>query len=176
LWLLVLVIVAIVTDWFDGRVARWSNTVSEWGKVLDPLADKVAAAAAVLALTLRGHFHEEYVVSLPYWFLALVVGRDLLIVAGGVSLARRTGQVVMSLMSGKVAVTAVAVTVIAALLRADPEIMQACLLITSGLLVYSFFVYLFRYFHLARGYEAVADDGAGMSRAGAMPGDSSGAG
>lgn len=142
-WLFGLILVALVTDWFDGRVARWSRTVSEWGKVLDPLADKVAGAAVVLALVVRG--------VLPLWFLAVIVGRDLIIVLGGVLLARRTGQVVMSAWMGKVAVTALALTVLAALLRADPPIVDICVWVTTGLLFYSFMLYAVRFARLIRG-------------------------
>lgn len=141
-WLFGLILVALMTDWFDGRVARWSRTVSEWGKVLDPLADKVAGACVVLALAVRG--------SLPLWFLALIVCRDLLIVLGGVVLARKTGQVVMSAWMGKVAVTALALTVLAALMGADPPILQFCVWVTSGLFVYSFMLYAVRFVRMMR--------------------------
>lgn len=141
-WLFGLILLALITDWFDGRVARWSRTVSEWGKVLDPLADKVAGAAVVLALVIRG--------SLPAWFLAVLVLRDALIVLGGTVLARRTGQVVMSAWAGKVAVTALALTVLAALMRADPPILEYCVWITTGLLIYSFVLYVVRFVRLIR--------------------------
>ena len=141
-WLFGLIALAVVTDWFDGRVARWSKTVSEWGKVLDPLADKVAAAAVVIALVING--------VLPAWFLAVSVSRDIIIVGGGVLLARKTGRVVMSVWMGKVAVTALAITVLAALMRADEPVLQACVWITTGLLVYSFILYAVRFTHLMR--------------------------
>ena len=141
-WLFTLIFIALVTDWFDGRVARWSKTVSEWGKVLDPLADKVAAAAIVMALTVRG--------ILPLWFLVAIVARDAAIVLGGVVLARRTGQVVMSVWMGKVAVTALSVTVLAALMRADPPVLIFCVWVTTGLLAYSFLLYAVRWFGLMR--------------------------
>lgn len=136
-WLFGLIGLALVTDWFDGRIARWSSTVSEWGKVLDPLADKIAGVAIVTALVVRG--------SLPMWFLGLLVVRDTFVVLGGVVLARRTGHVVMSAWMGKVAVTALSLTVLAALLRADPPLIQYCVLITAGLMVYSFFLYGIRF-------------------------------
>lgn len=132
-----LITLAMITDWVDGRVARWSHTVSEWGKVLDPLADKVAASAIVLALWLRG--------ALPGWFLALIVARDVVIVLGGALLARRTHRVVMSLWAGKVAVTSLSITVLAALLRADPPILALCVGVTAALLVYSFARYVLRF-------------------------------
>ena len=141
-WLFSLIVLAVVTDWFDGRVARWSRTVSEWGKVLDPVADKVAAAAIVLALVVNG--------ALPLWFLAAIIARDACIVAGGILLARRTGQVVMSVWMGKVAVTALSITVLAALMRADEPVLTACVWITTGLLIYSFIIYAARFARLLR--------------------------
>ncbi len=141
-WLFSLIFIALVTDWFDGRVARWSRTVSEWGKVLDPLADKVAAAAIVMALTVRG--------ILPLWFLVVIVARDSAIVLGGIILARRTGQVVMSVWMGKVAVTALSITVLAALMRADAPVLSFCVWVSTGLLLYSFSLYAGRWFRLMR--------------------------
>ena len=141
-WLFTLIILAIATDFFDGHVARWSHSVSEWGKVLDPLVDKLGAGAVVLALFIKGW--------LPGWFLTLLVARDLFILTGGLILARKTGRIVVSMWSGKVAVTAVAATVLAALLRADPPIMDFCVWVTSGLLLYSYLRYMIRYFRLLR--------------------------
>jgi len=141
-WLFSLILLALMTDWFDGRVARWSGTVSEWGKVLDPLADKAAGAAIVMALVVRG--------SLPVWFLSVLVLRDALIVLGGVVLARRTGQVVMSAWMGKVAVTALSVTVLAALMRADVPVLLYCVWITTALMGYSFVLYALRFVRLMK--------------------------
>ncbi len=141
-WLFTLIALAIATDWLDGRVARWSHTVSEWGKVLDPFVDKLGAGAIVLALFIKGW--------LPGWFVMLLVARDVLILLGGLVLARKTGRIVVSMWSGKVAVTALAVTVLAALLQADPPVMAFCIWTTSGLLVYSYLRYMRRYFRLLR--------------------------
>lgn len=135
-----LITLAVITDWVDGRVARWSHTVSEWGKMLDPLADKAAASAIVLALWLRG--------ALPGWFLVLIVARDAAIVLGGALLARRTHQVAMSIWAGKVAVTSLAITVLAALLKADPPVLALCVGVTAALLVYSFARYVLRFLFL----------------------------
>ncbi len=129
-WIFILFLLAVATDYFDGRVARWSDTVSDWGKVLDPLADKIGGGLVLLALTVRG--------SLPWWFFALVIGRDALIVLGGILVGRKTGLVVMSMWWGKAAVTAIAITALAALLNADPPVMVFCLWATSVILVYSF--------------------------------------
>ena len=142
-WLFGLLLFGAATDWVDGRVARWSGTVSEWGKVLDPLADKAAAAMIVMALVVRG--------SLPPWFLALIVVRDSTIVLGGVVLARRTGHVAMSAWSGKVAVTVLSLTVLAALFQVEPPVLQIGVWATSALLVLSATQYLLRMLRLLRG-------------------------
>ena len=73
-WLFVLMMLMILSDWFDGQVARWSNTVSNWGKVLDPIADKFAATAVIVALVIRG--------SLPVWLLGFILVRDVVLVLG----------------------------------------------------------------------------------------------
>ena len=148
-WLLGLILFGAVTDWFDGRIARWSGTVSEWGKVLDPLADKAAAAMIVMALVVRG--------SLPSWFLALILTRDTSIVLGGVMLARQTGQVVMSAWSGKMAVTALSFTVLAALFQMEALVLQIGLAVTTVLLVYSAVQYFRRFSRLMRGEPAEAE-------------------
>lgn len=142
LWILLLVLLAVATDYFDGRVARWSDTVSDWGKVLDPVADKVGGGLVVAALTVHG--------DLPLWFLVVIISRDLAILAGGEIIRHRTGRIVMSMMSGKVAVTAVSITILATLLRADEPVMEFCLLITTALLAYSFLRYLVRFFYMMR--------------------------
>ena len=147
LWIFGLIIVGMLTDFFDGRVARWSHTVSEWGKVLDPVADKFSAAAVTVALVFRS---PEAGPTLPLWFLALIIARDAAIVLGGILIARRTGEVLMSIWWGKVAVTALSVTVLAALLKADPPVMQVCLWITTALMGYAFVLYILRFIRVWR--------------------------
>jgi CDP-diacylglycerol--glycerol-3-phosphate 3-phosphatidyltransferase len=139
-WILGLIFVAVCTDWFDGTVARWSKTVSEWGKVLDPLADKIAAASVVLALVIRG--------SLPVWFLSVILIRDIVIVIGSAIAAHRFRRVLMSIWWGKVAVFMLSLTILGAILKADPPVQQISLLITTVLLVYSFMLYMLRFIRI----------------------------
>jgi len=137
-WIMILILLAIATDYFDGRVARWSHTVSEWGKVLDPMADKIGGGMVIAALVVAG--------SLPLWFVVFLAIRDLVILGGGAIVRAKTGRIVMSIWAGKVAVTGIAVTALAALLRADPPILEFCIWATALLLAYSFFKYLVRFF------------------------------
>lgn len=141
--LLLLVVIAIATDWFDGKLARWSKTVSDWGKVLDPLADKIAAGFTVIALAVTN--------AIPWWFVLMMVVRDIVTGIGWSVLSRRTGSIFMSRMSGKTATGAVGVTVLAAIMVADPEIMNACLWVTTTLLLYSFVDYFMHFVSVFRG-------------------------
>lgn len=69
--------VAAATDAFDGFLAREFDWRTRLGAIADPLADKALLIAAYLMLTLTG--------VLPYWLFWLVLGRDLLIVSGGLA-------------------------------------------------------------------------------------------
>lgn len=139
-WIMIIVVLAIATDYFDGRIARWSNTESEWGKVLDPMADKIGGGMVIASLTIQG--------SIPVWFLIVLAARDIVILIGGGILRARTGEIVASMWSGKVAVTAVAITALAALLRADAPILEFCLWASTALLAYSFLRYMVRFFSI----------------------------
>jgi len=144
-WLLGLVILVILTDWFDGRIARWTHTVSDWGKVIDPVADKFAAIMTVTALTFRPA--EPH---LPLWFFGVVVGRDLAILLGGAAIARRSGQIVMSAWAGKAASLWLALTVLSVILKADPPVLNVCLWMATGLFAFSFLLYVIRYLNAIR--------------------------
>ncbi|MGX1203044.1 CDP-alcohol phosphatidyltransferase family protein [Marinobacter sp. C1S70] len=74
---LVIFFVAALTDAFDGFLARHFNWRSRLGAVADPLADKALLISAYLMLTITG--------VLPLWLFALVLGRDLVIVCGGLA-------------------------------------------------------------------------------------------
>ena len=81
---LVTFVVAGVTDMMDGYIARTRGTKTRLGAFLDPLADKVLLDGIYVALAMGAW--------LPAWLVALVIGRDLLIVCG-VALIRRRDAV-----------------------------------------------------------------------------------
>lgn len=139
-WLFGLIVLAVATDWFDGQVARRLRSVSAWGKVLDPLADKVGSALIVMALVVR-----DTGPTLPLWFLGIIIARDLCIVLGGFVLARRTGQLAVSTFAGKAAVAMLALTVLAALIQVEASVLRVLVWITAGMIAYSFVVYLMRF-------------------------------
>lgn len=76
--------IAAATDAFDGFLARHFDWRTRLGAIADPLADKALLISAYLMLTLTG--------VLPPWLLWLVVGRDILIVCGGLAFHYYVGR------------------------------------------------------------------------------------
>ncbi|GAA3596555.1 hypothetical protein GCM10022198_20600 [Klugiella xanthotipulae] len=68
-WGAVLFIVAISTDWVDGFLARRNNQVTDLGKLLDPIADKLLTGAALVSLSLLS--------ELPWWVTIIILVREI---------------------------------------------------------------------------------------------------
>jgi len=64
-------ILAMLTDWYDGWVARRWGYITRWGAFLDPFADKVVISAALFAFALLG--------LVPFWTVWVIVVRDIII-------------------------------------------------------------------------------------------------
>ena len=73
-WALGVFVFAASTDFIDGQIARRTNTISEFGKLVDPLADRLLVISVLLALMWRGF--------MPVWMGVLIVGRDILMLIG----------------------------------------------------------------------------------------------
>lgn len=141
-WTVGLILLAALTDWFDGHIARWSSTVSNWGKALDPLCDKAAVILISVALVING--------DLPWWFVGLVAVRDILIVIGSYFLTRRINEVKMSMLAGKLAVSGMALTILFAVAGMDEPVLRVFIWITVALMLYSYLLYVLRYIRLVR--------------------------
>ncbi|WP_411093223.1 CDP-diacylglycerol--glycerol-3-phosphate 3-phosphatidyltransferase [Streptomyces sp. 049-1] len=61
--------IAMITDLFDGHLARAYNLVTDFGKIADPIADKAIMGAALICLSALG--------DLPWWVTAVILGREL---------------------------------------------------------------------------------------------------
>ncbi len=94
MWIsLVIFIIASLTDYIDGHIARKYNQVSDFGKFLDPLADKLLVIAAMTMFTEWG--------SMPAWALMIVLTREFA-VTGLRLVAVGNGTVIAAGWSGKV--------------------------------------------------------------------------
>ncbi len=128
----------ILSDYLDGLVARWRDEISELGKNLDPIADKLMAFFLFLYTVILGW--------IPVWYFAVGVVRDLLILTGSAHIKKRRGKVAMSIMSGKVSVNVMALYWMSVFFLRDAETLHTVLMIISVLfMVYSFIVYIIRY-------------------------------
>lgn len=68
-----LFLLASVTDYFDGYFARRNKSVSELGKILDPLADKLMVASALIMLSAMDRPNEP---SVPAWLVVIILARE----------------------------------------------------------------------------------------------------
>jgi CDP-diacylglycerol--glycerol-3-phosphate 3-phosphatidyltransferase len=83
--------IAMITDLFDGHLARTYNLVTDFGKIADPIADKAIMGAALICLSVLD--------DLPWWVTGVILGRELgitllrfLVIRYGVIPASRGGK------------------------------------------------------------------------------------
>lgn len=140
LWAAFVILLAVATDFLDGYLARARHEVTEFGKIVDPVADKIVAGVATVLLVWIG--------DLEWWVAFVVVLRDILILIGGVAIRRKKHIVVQSNWPGKIAVTALAVLVFVSVLRTEELewFRTATLVFTLIMAVVSFGLYAQRLF------------------------------
>jgi len=90
------IVIIWFTDILDGYIARKRNEVSELGKIIDPLADKISVITITFLLLLNG--------ILPLWFFLVIFSRDLIILSGGLYIKKKYKIVLQSNRTGKLTV------------------------------------------------------------------------
>jgi len=101
-----------ITDFLDGYLARRLNQRSHLGRILDPLLDKISVGVVMLYLAAYR--------QLPYWYVALVIGRDLLILSVAISLVNRTKMIMESNFLGKCTLVSFLVVIMFFLINWSP--------------------------------------------------------
>jgi len=91
---LVIFILAALSDIYDGMIARHRKEVTNFGKFLDPLADKLIVSAALIS------FVQLRELSIPAWMVILVISREF-IITGLRSVAASRGTIIQASLSGK---------------------------------------------------------------------------
>lgn len=89
---LFLFIIAGITDWLDGYIARKYNIISYWGKIMDPLADKIMVMSALIC------FVQLNIV--PAWMVIIIIAREFLI-SGIRIMAAKDGDIITASTLGK---------------------------------------------------------------------------
>lgn len=137
-WLFAICIFAAITDILDGYLARKLNQVTEAGKIIDPLADKIAMAVVVIRLTMYG--------ELPLYYLSMIVIRDVLIFFGGIYITSKIGKVLPSNILGKVTVLIIGIVVLLTLLQIDKSSLLFIIFFYFSMImiVLSFIAYVIR--------------------------------
>lgn len=103
---IVIFLIASLTDILDGHLARRRNQVSNLGKLLDPIADKLLVSAALIVLV------EKHLA--PAWSVVIILGREF-IITGLRSVAAADGIVIQAQTSGKIKMWAQCVAIVALL-------------------------------------------------------------
>ena len=106
-----LCIIAGITDYLDGYIARKRNEITEIGKIIDPLSDKILVGVLALKLFLIG--------ELSGYFLLIIVLRDIIIFLGGIIISLKIKRVLPSNLLGKITVTVIGVVFLLILAGVD---------------------------------------------------------
>lgn len=67
-WAIAVLVFSAVTDWLDGKLARWLNQLSRLGQLLDPAADRLYVVSTLVAFLLRD--------IVPWWAVVVLIGRE----------------------------------------------------------------------------------------------------
>jgi len=144
----ILLLLSFISDILDGWVARKFSMVSDLGKIIDPLADKltVIVIATILFLNTR----------IPTWFFLVVILRDLLILLFGLILRKIKGITLMSNYPGKIAVLGIGIILLLTIINGENyellfNIVSLLYYIVTILILYSSLLYFLRFLETLRG-------------------------
>ena len=127
-WALGVYIVACLTDFADGYIARHYNQITNFGKFMDPLADKMLVMAAMCYFVECG--------QMPGWCLAIVLLREFA-VSGMRLVAVEQGRVIAAAWSGKVKTASTMVCLCLMLVFSSSVLNLVCIVLIVATTVYS---------------------------------------
>ncbi len=134
---IILIIVAWITDLLDGYLARKLNAISELGKILDPLADKLLVLLIVLSLLLN-----KTIATSTGIFVIL---RDVIILSAGLVVARRYKFVIPSNIVGKISAFLIGLCLFVILLLPSVSVKYYLEIIIDVVALTSLILYSFYY-------------------------------
>jgi CDP-diacylglycerol--glycerol-3-phosphate 3-phosphatidyltransferase len=131
---IILSVIAAATDFFDGYFARKFNQITEIGKIIDPLADKVLIIVIVWQLF--------WMKLIPDYYFYAVASRDILIFLGGIVVSKKIGRVLPSNLLGKITVTFISMYLFSVIigLENSSAFLSKLLLYFSLILVFASFI------------------------------------
>jgi cardiolipin synthase len=108
----VVILAMMLSDGIDGYIARKTGRVTEIGKILDPIADKIAIDSILLFLAIRGEF--------PMPALVVLVARDVAGLVGVVAVGRKAASVPAANTAGKIGFVVLSAMVLVYVLNIEP--------------------------------------------------------
>lgn len=138
LWIAFWAVLAILTDLFDGYLARKMNQQTDFGRILDPVTDKLLVLGVMGFMT----FSSKY--NFPFWFFLMVIGREIIMLTCAFFVIRKKTIVMESNRAGKNSAFALGVAVLLYAVQFHPYALYT-LYLALVLTVYSSILY-FRLF------------------------------
>ena len=132
-----LMCIAALTDLLDGWIARIRHTISSFGKIIDPVADKICIVAIVIFLIILHGF--------PIWLFVLILSRDVIIMLVSAFLIRNYKIVFPSNLWGKLYSFSVVLLIAAFTLQFEQKVILQLEMLVVMLLFVSSLSYSFRY-------------------------------
>lgn len=141
LWAVFWIALAVFSDFLDGWFARSYHEVSWFGKILDPIADKIVILAAIFfAAPIRDR--------IPLWFVIFVVVRELLIALPGLWVTKDSRRQLQANRTGKISVLVLSLTLLLLIFKLDPCSYYMLLLsVAMGAVSLAFYLYEFYRFY-----------------------------
>ncbi|OGU35140.1 MAG: hypothetical protein A2068_04695 [Ignavibacteria bacterium GWB2_35_6b] len=139
-----LMLFGLFTDLADGWLARKFNEITEIGKIIDPLADKVAIGVIVTKLYLLS--------EIPNFYFWVIILRDVVIFTGGIVISKKIDKVLPSNLLGKITVLTIGFFLISLILNAKVD--------APGIYIFLYYLSLAMSFisvigYGIRGYESI---------------------
>ena len=117
-----LFVIASLTDLLDGKIARKHNLVTNFGKFMDPLADKLLVCSAMICLTANG--------KLAAWMVIVIISREF-IISGFRLVASDNGVVIAASYWGKFKTTFQMVMIVMLILDFNNDIYRICTMVIT---------------------------------------------
>jgi len=144
---LIVLIVASISDFFDGFIARKFHMESKIGSIMDPVADIIFMTFTIIALVLQ--------FGLPLWFAIIIFSRDLMILLGGLSLyflkAKYTKENTLGKVARFVQLFTLIIYTLAYIAKYSALWVDALIYITAAITLVSIGIYVYR------GYKLIKD-------------------
>ena len=139
----ILALISTAGDAFDGYVARKLEQETEFGRVLDPVLDKIciAATAFLLAWRLGG----------PVWLVVIIIAKDVAVVIGGAIFLGKKARAMPSNVWGKLAAGSVVFMFVVFILRFPPWFLHTTYIASAILIFISLFSYGANMIRMLRG-------------------------